>query len=123
MLISHLHFSGDCADAIALYEKAFDTKAYGYDIIGGRIAHARMDIQGQPVWLNEAREHLKDGFGVECVSHLFVTFKTPEELLACYEHFKPRLRVPAVFGEAPYCKLGGNFLDDFGVLWGFMTEQ
>ena len=25
------------------------------------------------------------------------------------------------FNEAPLCKLGGNFMDKFGVLWGFMA--
>ena len=56
MLIPHLHFCGDCEEAIAVYEKAFDTKAediirnsdYAPDVCKGdnRIAHAVMSIHG-----------------------------------------------------------------------------
>ena len=71
MLIPHFHFYGDCADAITIYEKAFNTKV--------------------------------------------------EELLACYENLKEGSCIVDPFNEAPYCKLGGNFMDKFGVLWGFMA--
>jgi len=33
MLITHLHFDGDCAAVIALYDKAFITKAFDYDFM------------------------------------------------------------------------------------------
>jgi len=33
MLIPILHFEGNCTDAIALYEKAFNTKAENYDMM------------------------------------------------------------------------------------------
>ena len=123
MLIPHLHFDGDCADAIALYEKAFNTKAYDYDYKDNKIAHARMNIQGQTVWLNDAKEHMKNGFGIDCSTHFVLTFNTPEELLACYEYFRTDENTPAPFHEASYSKLVGNFLDKFGVLWGFMVDS
>ena len=47
MLITHLHFDGNCNEAIKLYEKAFDTEAYIVERFGEdnkRIVHARMDI-------------------------------------------------------------------------------
>ena len=122
MLITHLHFGGDCADAIALYEKAFDTKAYDYDYGSNGIAHARMKIHGQMIWLNDVKEHMKSGFGIDCSTHFVLTFNTPEELLACYENFKMDDNAPAPFHETPYSKLVGNFMDKFGVLWGFMVE-
>ena len=59
MLIPHLHFCGDCEKAIALYEKAFDTKAenivHNYDYApdecqgDNNIAHAVMHIHGQKI--------------------------------------------------------------------------
>ena len=63
MLIPHLHFSGDCLQAIALYEKVFGTKVesviYSRDFLpndskdDNRIAHAVMYIHGQKVFLND----------------------------------------------------------------------
>ena len=120
MLIPHLHFDGDCADAIALYEKAFKTKAEDYDYRDNKIAHARMIIHGQMVWLNDAKEFLRNGFGING-AHLVLTFNTSEELLACYDIMKADDSIPVPFHEAPYSKLVGNFMDKFGVLWGFMV--
>ena len=59
MLIPHLHFCGDCKEAIDLYEKAFNTKIESIDYMpdGKKIAHAAMNIHGQEVFLN-------DNFGV-----------------------------------------------------------
>ena len=120
MLIIHLHFDGDCAAAIALYEKAFNTKAYGYDFRENRIAHARMDIHGQVIWLNDAKEHIQNGYGIDGNAHLVLTFDTPEELLACYEILKAEDNASTPFQETPYSKLSGNFVDKYGVLWGFL---
>ena len=120
MLIPHLHFGGDCAAAIAAYEKAFGTTAFDYDHRNGGIAHAVMTIHGQTVWLNDA-------FGNKVMSpdcgavHLCLTFDTSEALLACYEQLKPDGDAAPPFTEEPYSPLVGNFLDRFGVLWGFMV--
>lgn len=123
MLVPHLHFNGNCAEAIALYEKAFSTKAGDYDY--GRdhkIAHANMIIHGQMIWLNDAKEYIKNEYGINCAAHFVLTFNTSDELLACYENFKTDDTTPLPFYETPYSKLSGNFLDKFGVLWGFMVE-
>ncbi|MHB1152610.1 MAG: VOC family protein [Eubacteriales bacterium] len=63
MLIPHLHFYGDCEEAIALYEKAFNTKVetiirncdYTPDECKSddKIAHAVINIHGQKVFLND----------------------------------------------------------------------
>jgi len=63
MLIPHLHFSGNCKEAISFYENAFSVKA---DLIirysdyapedyqnDDRIAHAVMHIHGQMIYLND----------------------------------------------------------------------
>lgn len=131
MLIPHLHFCGDCEKAIALYEKAFNTKAegvvrnsdYAPDECEGDngIAHAAMRIHGQEIFLND-RFGNKDR-SLDCAVHLIVMFPGVEELLACYEHFKKGSTVIDPFEELPYSKLAGNFIDEFGVQWGFMTES
>ena len=122
MLIPCLHFDGNCADAITLYEKAFHTKAYGYDYgDDNKIRHAEMVIHEQIVFLNDGRDFIRDSYGVDCAVHLVLTFQTEEELLACHDNLKEGDHLPAPFVETPYSKLVGNFIDKFGVLWGFMV--
>jgi len=123
MLIPHLHFGGNCAEAITLYEMTFDTKAKNYDYRDGRIAHAEMTIHRQKIYLNDGKEHFTDVFGVNCATHLILTFKTSKELLACYEKLKDGSPVPVPFHETPYSKLTGNFMDKMGILWGFIVVK
>ena len=130
MLIPHLHFCDNCEEAIAVYEKAFKTKAesivYNRDYApdeypdDNRIAHAVMNIHGQKVFLND-RFGNKDK-SLNCAVHLIVMFKSVEELLACYEFFKEECTIIDPFTKLPYSELSGNFIDKFGVQWGFMTE-
>ena len=121
MLIPHLHFGGECKNAIGLYEKAFGTNVtsieYGED--GENIVHATMSIHGQEVFLNDRFGNM--GKSLDCAVHLIVTFDTVKELLACYEVLKEDGGGVDVFRETPYSKLCGNFMDKFGVLWGFMA--
>ena len=130
MLIPHLHFCDNCEEAIAVYEKAFHTKAesivYNRDYApneypdDSRIAHAVMNIHGQKVFLND-RFGNKDK-SLNCAVHLIVMFPSVEELLACYEFFKEESTIIDPFTQLPYSELAGNFIDKFGVQWGFMTE-
>ena len=130
MLIPHLHFCGNCEEAIAIYEKAFNTKAesivYNRDYApneypdDNRIAHAVMNIHGQKVFLND-RFGNKDK-SLNCAVHLIVMFTSVEELLACYEFFKEESTIIDPFTKLPYSELAGNFVDKFGVQWGFMAE-
>ena len=130
MLIPHLHFCDNCEEVIAVYEKAFNTKAesivYNRDYApdeypeDNRIAHAVMNIHGQKVFLND-RFGNKDK-SLNCAVHLIVMFKSVEELLACYEFFKEESTIIDPFTKLPYSELAGNFVDKFGVQWGFMTE-
>ena len=133
MLIPHLHFCGNCEEAIVVYEKAFHTKAenivysrdyapdeYPDDSSDNRIAHAVMNIHGQNVFLND-RFGNKDK-SLDCAVHLIVMFPSVEELLACYEFFKEGITIVDPFEKLPYSELAGNFVDKFGVQWGFMAE-
>jgi PhnB protein len=130
MLIPHLHFCGDCEEAIAIYEKAFNTKVeaivrnsdYAPDECKGdnRIAHAVMYIHGQKVFLNDRFGNKKKS--LDCAVHLIVMFKNVDELIACYESFKKESTVIDPFVELTYSKLAGNFIDKFGVQWGFMVD-
>ncbi|MCL2373584.1 MAG: VOC family protein [Defluviitaleaceae bacterium] len=130
MIVPALHFCGDCKEAIALYEKAFTTKAtiivsnsqFSPDEHDGDdgIAHSEMIIHGQRVLLN-------DRFGNKDKSpdvpiRLIVMFDSVEKLLSCYEYFKDECIVVDPFEDVGYSKLFGNFIDKFGIGWGFMVE-
>ena len=122
MLIPVLHYEGNCADAIALYEKAFNTKAKDFDYSeDNKIRHSEMVIHEQTVYLNDGKNFISDMYSINCAAHLTLTFKTPEELLNCYENLKEGGKLPTPFVETHYSKLVGNFIDRFGVLWGFMV--
>jgi PhnB protein len=124
MLIPHLHFCGNCTDAIALYGKAFDTKA---DVLffngngNGSVGHAEMRIHGIRVMLND-RFGNKDK-SANCAVALIVTFESKAELLACYETLKPGGIVVDPPEKLSYTELGLQFIDRFGVQWGFMMEE
>lgn len=132
MIIPHLHFCGNREETIAVYERAFKTKAenivrnsdYAPDKCKGdnRIAHASMNIQGQPVFLNDNEAM----FGVSDISlnfpvHIIVYFQTAEELLTCYEMLKDANMADMPFVKTAYSELTGNFKDTFGMLWGFIV--
>jgi len=123
MIIPHLHFCGDCTDAIAVYEKAFKTTADKERIVftadGTTISHAVMQIHGQTVFLNDnfGNKNRTSDFAV----HLILTFDTAAELLTCYDILRADDNEPPPFVETPYSELTGNFMDKFGVMWGFMV--
>ena len=124
MLIPLLHFCGNCAEAIALYEQAFRTKA---DILflngngNGSVGHAEMRIHGVRVMLND-RFGKKDKT-TDCAVALIVTFKSAVELLACYEMLRPDGIVIDQPEKLSYTELGLQFMDRFEVQWGFMVEE
>lgn len=130
MIIPHLHFDGDCKQAIALYETAFSIKtesvvySHQYDPsqpISDRIAHAVMKIHGQTVFLND-RFGNKDRT-TDCAVHLIVVFNNKTALLSCYEVLKADSITVDPLEELPYSPLAVQFIDRFGVQWGFMVEQ
>ena len=124
MLIPHLHFFGDCEKAIALYEKAFNTKIEDiYYTDDNLITHARMKIHDQTMFLNDNEEM----FSVKDISanfpvHIIIYFQTSEELIACYDILKDDKAERTPFVKTPYSELVGNFTDKFGMLWGFMVS-
>ena len=131
MLIPHLHFCGDCEEAIALYEKAFDTKIESVihsrdfspdeNIDDNRIAHAVMYIHGQRIFLNDRFGNKDKSYDVAV--HLIIMFPNTEKLLACYEIMKSDSIAIDPMAELTYSKLAVQFIDKYGVQWGFMVEE
>jgi len=132
MLIPALHFTGNCEKAIALYEKAFNTKAEDvvrhteYDPVNYagdmQITHASMKIHGQTVFLNDNDDLVNKDNPQSFPVHLILNFPTVEALLSCYEILKDDSATGHPFEKTSYSALCGNFSDKFGMLWGFMVE-
>jgi PhnB protein len=130
MLIPHLHFRGNCKEALSFYENAFNMKAdtvifrKDYDSMDrpneNEIAHAVMHIHGQRVYLND-RFGKKDT-STDIAIHLVVTFKNKDDLLSCYEKMKEGSITVDPLEALPYSPLAVQFIDKYGVQWGFMTD-
>jgi uncharacterized glyoxalase superfamily protein PhnB len=106
-----------------MYEKAFSTKADPVFHNGngdGTIDHAEMYIHGSRVMLND-RFGSKDKT-TDCAVALVVTFESAEKLLECYETLKPDGIMIDPPEKLSYTELALQFLDKFGVQWGFMVE-
>lgn len=131
LLIPHLHFTGNCREAISFYEKAFNIKAdyivfdSEYDPEGckndNRIAHALMHIHGQMIYLND-RFGKKDT-STDVAVHLVVTFRSKSDLLDCYDKMKEGSITVDPLESLPYTPLAVQFIDRFGVQWGFMVDE
>ena len=87
MFVPHLHFCGDCEEAMSVYEKAFNTKP---DVVirddDGGIIHVEMHIHNLRVMLNNRfgnKEKTSD-----CAIAAVITFDTVNELIKCYEVLK-----------------------------------
>ena len=120
-LIPHLHFRGNCENAIALYEKAFNTKVKDISCWDGGINHASMKIHKQTVFLNDNDMLVREDNPFHFPVHIIIQFKTEKELLACYEILKDGSEASPPFKKTSYSALVGNFTDKFGMLWGFMV--
>lgn len=131
MLIPHLHFCGDCLQAITLYEKAFDIKAESIifnrdfspheSMDDNRISHAVMYIHGQKIFLNDRFGNKNKSSDIPV--HIIITFKNTESFIACYEIIKSDSFTVDPMTELPYSQLAVQFIDKYGVLWGFMVEE
>ena len=74
------------------------------------------------------RVMLNDRFGnkeksTDCAVALIVTIENSEKLLACYEMLKPGGIVIDPPERLAYTEIGLQFIDRFGVQWGFMMEK
>ena len=122
MIIPHLHFNGNCNQAITFYEKAFNTKAEIGDRNGEFISHAIMDIRGTRVFLNDRVDFANTSKRLDGTTHFVVLFDSKDELLDCYAHFGNTSTIIDEFTKESYSAWCGNFMDEFGVVWGFMVR-
>jgi len=129
MLVPHLHFKGNCEDAISLYEEAFNTKTdtilYNKDLSGNPddtgIGHAEMHIHDQRVMLNDrfGRNNKNSETSVQIV----MIFTTEDSLMKSYKIMQEGMVIIDPLRKASYSPLVTVFIDRFGIQWAFMVDE
>ena len=59
----------------------------------------------------------------EIANHLIVTFKNEDDLLSCYDKMKDGSIIIDPLEALPYTPLAVQFIDKYGVQWGFMVDE
>lgn len=130
----NLHFKGECAQAIRLYEKAFNARveellyesdANPKDWVAGdnakeRVYHCEMFIGGQRIILNDFPSDLYDKPSNNTAS-LVVTFESPDEVKAAYEILSEGCTIVHAMRSTTYSSCFVSLIDQFGMRWELMT--
>ena len=125
----YLHFNGDCAQALTLYEKAFGAKAElmrysdappseGYAPPPGTenfIMHAQIVVGGAELMLCDLAPDMKASFGGGIAIH--VTLGSEAGIKAAFEVLKEGGKVEMEPQETFWSKCFGSLTDRFGVSW------
>ncbi|WP_346871490.1 VOC family protein [Clostridium sp. UBA5119] len=125
MFVPHLHFSGECYQAMEMYVKAFDATIKEIIFIDKEkpeigVLHGEMLIHGQRIMLNDNRsENCHIAFPY---AQLVVIFENEVELKKAFEILKDEQKViyPMKATDFTSCTVG--FWDKYGIRWGFMVE-
>ncbi len=129
MLIPHLHFRGNCLEAIDFYKRVFSTKVEeiifsnneGTNRLSKKVSHAVMRIHGQKVFLND--RFGKDSNSIGSSIHLIIMFESEDELMKCYRKMRGNSIIIDPLQPLSYSSLFVQFIDKFGIQWGFMVES
>ena len=125
----YVAFNGNCADAIAFYEKAFNAKAEimrykdapsdgGYEPSEGTenyVMHAQFDIYGETVMMADVPpEH-----AVEVGDNITIMleFDSIESAKSAFDALKEGGEISMELQETFWSKLFGSLTDKFGINW------
>jgi PhnB protein len=131
-----INFTGNCENAIHLYEKAFNTKVdfilrysdanvndWNIKLTENQknyIYHAEMEIGAQ-------RFFFSDIINFEIIKgnsqFLTITFETKEEVEKSSNILIEGGKILIPFRRTTYSSCAGNLIDKYGIRWGLMTEQ
>ena len=113
----YLSFNDNCAEAIALYEKAFNVKAIVEISDEGKnlVDHAEFKIGNDTIMLYDAQREIKTG------DNIMITIRFTEDELAeaqkAFNTLKAEGNVIMELGETSWSKCFGLLVDKFGVQW------
>ncbi len=120
MLVTQIHFNGQCKEAIDIYVKAFNATIK--TIIqnpenADLVIHAEILIHNQLLMLNDFGDN--EGFSKSGGYHLSVRFDSEEELKKAYSVLKDGSTTITPMRATEYSKCVIRFVDKFDVSWGF----
>jgi len=134
-----LPFYGQCANAIALYEKAFGAKVIELlrysdanpkdrdkegiaesDTDKNLVYHAQIKIGNQRIRMWDAAG---DGSPKEPSMSILVTFETADAVKAAHEIMSEGATIVDPMCSTTYSSCCVSLIDKFGVHWWLMTEQ
>ncbi|MCL2110191.1 VOC family protein [Microgenomates group bacterium] len=134
-LLPYLNFNGNCADAIAFYEKVFNAKAEivlqedavkfdaSYTVPKGKekwIMHANMNLDdGNMIQFADCEDNAKNMGTNICLQ---LTYKTEEEVKAVYDVLKSGGRIICEMQPTFYAPQYAELIDKFGIRWSIMQN-
>lgn len=136
LVTPNFQFSGNCEDAIYLYEKAFETKVdfilhysdakkedFNIELTEKEkkyVYHAEMKIGSQRIMLADIIT-----FKINQGNSLFltVTFAEKEDVEKAFNVLKDKGEILIPLRKTTYSSCTGTLIDKFGIRWGLMTEQ
>jgi len=139
-IVPFLNFAGQAAQAMALYEKAFDAKIITKltyadmnpadalsEVKDGHknfIGYSEIEIRGQIISLyddSSASENCTPVSGNACLIDLLVHFDSDEEIKKAYEILSEGATITAPLYSQTYCSLTCVLIDKFGGRWQLMS--
>lgn len=120
MLVTQIHFNGQCREAIEIYVKAFNATIRTImqnPENESLVIHAEIFIHNQLLMLNDFGDN--EGFSKSGGYHLSVSFDSEEELKKAYSVLKEGSTTITPMRVTDYSKCVIRFVDKFDVGWGF----
>ena len=134
-LVPNLHFAGDCEEAIAVYEQAFDARRTVFlryrdanplddavassDDRGDYVYHAEIVVGDRRMMLNDDLRDIPRGMNVS----VLILFDTVRAVERAYQLLKDRATIITPMTETTYSSSFVSLVDRFGIRWELMTEQ
>ena len=132
----NLQFSGNCKNAIKLYERAFNTKVdfilhysdakkedFNIELNENEknyVYHAEMKIGNQRIMFSDVMTFkIIQGNSI----FLTITFETKEEVENAFNILKENGEILIPLRKTTYSSNVGTLIDKYGIRWGLMTEQ
>ena len=136
LVTPNFNFSGNCNEAIDLYEKAFETKVdfilhysdakkedFNKKLTEKQkkyVYHAEMKIGTQRIMFSDIITFkIKKGN----TFFLTITFETKEDVKKAFNTLSEKGKIIIPLRRTTYSSCAGNVIDKFGIRWALMTEQ
>lgn len=135
-LLPYLNFNGNCAKAIAFYEKVFNAKAESCTWADITKFDPKAEVpKGKEKWIMHSCMKIADGIEFQLADCdqgaanpgtnicLQLTYKTAEQVTAVYQAIKGGGKVICKLAPAFYAPLYGEIVDKFGIRWAVMQDN